>query len=718
MSTSGLAASTSEEATPQHMHAVQFYLSDEFLVDELARFFSAALLDGQSAVIVATKAHQETLARRLKGYGVEPSKAAAEGRYLALDAGELLSRFLVDGQIDQFRFFDVVGQVISHASAASRDEKHSVVVFGEMVALLWAEGKTERAIELEKLWNALARTYSFSLRCAYPMQGFRFERDAAAFAEICGQHTGVFAEKPDSVEAASPREPARTNRLSGKVQPFIPGPSRLRKDQEHFREFVEAVQDYAIFMLDTDGRIVSWSAGAERIKGYTRGEILGSHFSRFYPPEDVQSGKPQRLLDLARKFGRAEDEGWRLRNDGSRFWAHVIITAIRDERGQLIGFGKVTRDLTEQKRTEAALHRQEERFQLFVHAVQDYAMFMLDPDGYVTTWNRGAERIKGYTASEIIGKHFSCFYPPGLRAEAPKRALEIAAREGRYEVEDWRLRKDGSRFWASVVITAIRDDSDRLIGFGKVTRDLTERMLAQKSLESSQEKLRDSKRVLRELSLHLLRSQDEERRRIGREIHDSLGQYLSVLKIRLESMNAPPECSADVKACTDLLDTCLKEVRTVSYLLYPPMLEEMGLRSAVPWYLDGFSKRSGIKTSFNIPDDFGRVGRDAELVLFRVLQECLTNVQRHSGSATADIRIHRDGDGITLDVADHGKGLPAAVLEQGGQDWMGSLGVGLRGMSERLQQLGGSLEIFSNGRGTRVRATVPLQKLPSAGGPE
>lgn len=715
MGTSGLTAAASQKTTSQRMHTVQFYVSDEFLVDELGRFFGAALADGQAAVVIATQPHQETLARRLRGYGFDPGELAAQDRYLAFDAGDMLSRFLVDGQIDQFRFFEVAGEVIARASVAARDEKRSVVAFGEMVALLWAEGKIDLAIQLEKLWNALARSYSFSLRCAYPMQGFNMERDAAAFAEICGQHTGIVAENAGAAAANSPERVPHTAIGSRKPQRFVPGVSRLQDHEEAFRDFVEAVQDYAIFMLDVNGRVASWSIGAERIKGYTPAEILGSHFSRFYPPEDVQTGKPGKLLELARKFGRTEDEGWRIRKDGTRFWAHVIITAIRNEFGELIGFGKVTRDLTEQKRTQAALHRQEQRFQLFIHAVQDYAMFMLDPDGYITTWNRGAERIKGYKASEIIGQHFSVFYPPGLRSEMPKRALEIAAREGHYEVEAWRLRKDGSRFWASVVMTAIRDDSGELVGFGKVTRDLTERMLAHKALESSQEKIRESERALRELSLHLLRSQDEERRRIGREIHDSLGQYLSVLKIRLESMNAPAECAADLQACTDLLDICIKEVRTVSYLLYPPMLEEMGLRSAVPWYLDGFSKRSGIKTSFQISDDFGRLSRDAELVLFRVLQECLTNVQRHSGSSTAEVRFDRTEDSVTLEVADCGKGLPAAVLEQGGRDWMGSLGVGLRGMSERLQQLGGSLDISSNGHGTRVRATVPLQQLPSAG---
>src|SRR6185437_11381352 len=193
----------------------------------------------------------------------------------------------------------------------------------------------------------------------------------------------------------------------------------------------------------------------------------------------------------------------------------------------------------------------------------------------------------------------------------------------------------------------------------------------------------------RDLSLHLLRTQDEERRRIGREIHDSLGQYLSVLKMKLDSMShgSPHE----IGECSSLVEECVKEVRTISYLLYPPMLEEMGLKSAIPWYLDGFTKRSGIKTNFSAPVEFGRISRDAELVLFRVLQESLTNVQRHSGSKTVDIGILQSKDTVILHVRDHGKGMPPAIIEQGSQDWMGSLGVGLRGMSERLRQIGGDL---------------------------
>jgi signal transduction histidine kinase len=237
-------------------------------------------------------------------------------------------------------------------------------------------------------------------------------------------------------------------------------------------------------------------------------------------------------------------------------------------------------------------------------------------------------------------------------------------------------------------------------------------MLAQKSLEESRRKLQESEKSLRELSLHLLRTQDEERRRIGREVHDSLGQYLSVLKMKLDSMTVSQATPAGINECANLAEECVKEVRTISYLLYPPMLEEMGLTSAIPWYLEGFSKRSGIKTTFQVPKDFRRLSRDAELVLFRVLQESLTNVQRHSGSPTADIRISHTDNAVTMHVRDRGKGMPGQILEQGSQDWMGSLGVGLRGMSERLRQLGGTLHVLSNDSGTEVRATVPLQDLP------
>ncbi len=249
-------------------------------------------------------------------------------------------------------------------------------------------------------------------------------------------------------------------------------------DELH-RLLVEGVEDYAIFALDTRGYVLSWNAGAHRIKGYTADEAIGQHFSIFYPRELIAQGFPAFELRTAASVGRFEDEGWRVRKDGTRFWANVVITALKDYTGALIGFAKVTRDLTLRREAEQALRESEERFRLLVDGVKDYAIFMLDPTGHIATWNAGAERIKGYRASEILGRHFSVFYPAeDVAAGKPARELEIAARVGTYEEEGWRLRRDGTPIWASVLITALRDPGGALVGYAKVTRDLTERRAA------------------------------------------------------------------------------------------------------------------------------------------------------------------------------------------------------------------------------------------------
>jgi PAS domain S-box-containing protein len=250
----------------------------------------------------------------------------------------------------------------------------------------------------------------------------------------------------------------------------------LAASEEQFRMLINGVRDYAIFLLDPGGRVISWNPGAERIKGYTAAEVLGSHFSRFYIPEDLAAGKTEHELKVASEVGKYEEEGWRVRKDGSWFWANVVITALRDEAGVLRGFAKITRDLTERRKAEDELRASEERFRMLVSGVQDYAIFLLDPEGNVVTWNAGAQRIKGYTADEIVGQHFSRFYTPeDLAAGKTRHELMIATRDGVYEEEGWRVRKDGSKLWASVVITALRDEQGRLRGFSKVTRDITTR---------------------------------------------------------------------------------------------------------------------------------------------------------------------------------------------------------------------------------------------------
>ncbi|HEX4614140.1 MAG TPA: PAS domain S-box protein [Urbifossiella sp.] len=257
---------------------------------------------------------------------------------------------------------------------------------------------------------------------------------------------------------------------------------RARHEADQLRLLVQGTTDYAIFMLDPRGRVVTWNAGAERFKGYKAGEIIGQHFSKFYPQADIDRGWPEHELKVATAEGRFEDEGWRVRKDGTQFWANVVITALRDEQGELRGFSKVTRDLTERKKAEEVLRRSEERFRLLVVGAKDYAIFMLDPQGVVASWNAGAERIKQYKADEIIGQHFSKFYPQAeIDRGWPEHELKVATAEGRFEDEGWRVRKDGTQFWANVVITALKNERGELLGFSKITRDMTERKLAEEN---------------------------------------------------------------------------------------------------------------------------------------------------------------------------------------------------------------------------------------------
>lgn len=574
-------------------HIVHFYDGDSSLIDQIASAFEVSLAAGDPVLVIATEAHCRALERAL-ARKFDLAKAAIDGRYTALNAQHTLSRIRSGRSIDAQSFTQTIGEAIAKALRSCTAVHPCITVFGEMVALLWAEGEYESAVRLEQLWNDIGKKYPISLRCAYPMNAFSTPEDTELFLRICSQHSVVIPEG-----------------------------------------------DYRTLLASDDQRL-------------------------------------RTIAQLQQRLHASEHKH--------------------------------------------ALYESEQHFRLLVEAVRDYAIFMLDPQGRVITWNVGAERIKGYRASEIVGEHFSRFYPPeDIQAEKPQRELEIAVREGRVEDEGWRLRKDGSKFWANVVITALRDKSGNLVGFAKVTRDFTDRLRAQRALEESQRKLEISERSLRDLSLHLLRTQDEERRQIGRDLHDSLGQYLSVVKMKLDPLkNAAIRKGSDqapeLEQCSQLVNEAVKEVRTISYLLYPPMLEEMGLKTAIPWYLDGFARRSGIKTTFGISSEFGRLDRDVELALFRVLQESLTNVHRHSGSTEAMVRLGTDKGSPYLEISDKGKGMSFQKFEEAGRDWMGSLGVGLRGMTERMNQIGGRLEISSNEAGTVVRAIVRgASATPKAG---
>jgi len=259
---------------------------------------------------------------------------------------------------------------------------------------------------------------------------------------------------------------------------------------DQFRLLVSSVTDYAIYLLDPGGRIASWNAGAERIKGYRAGEVVGRHFSMFYVPEDRADGKPERALAAAMRDGRFEGQGWRVRRDGTRFWAEVVLTALRDAGGELKGFAKVTRDIHERHAAEERLRESERRFRMLVQGVTDYAIYMLSPGGEISSWNAGAQRIKGYAEREVLGRNFAMFFTAEDRAAGkPERALETARSTGRFADEGWRLRKDGSRFWASTIVSPINNETGELIGFVSVGRDLSEKRAQEQLVQRQQEEI-------------------------------------------------------------------------------------------------------------------------------------------------------------------------------------------------------------------------------------
>jgi len=351
-----------------------------------------------------------------------------------------------------------------------------------------------------------------------------------------------------------------------------------------------------------------------------------------------------------------------------------------------------------------------ELYRLLVESVKDYAIFVLSPEGNVLTWNQGAQALKGYTREEIVGQHFSKFYlPEAVQSGWPTRELTLAEKEGRFADEGWRVRKDGSAFWASVIITALRDSQGKISGFAKITQDMTERRDAAERINNLNRELRkkvteldESRRIielrtleLQKLSAEVLQVQDQERRRIARELHDDLGQQLSLLKMILS--RSPNE------EAIEIADSALSSVRNLSYLLHPPLLDETGLRAALDWFVEGVKKRCGVEITLTIrPQIFPRLSGEIETAIFRVVQEALTNVVRHAQSDSARVEIEKHSETVVVRVRDYGKGLPTDILE--GK----KLGVGIAGMRERIRQFGGELTVARAEPGTLLEARVPL----------
>jgi PAS domain S-box-containing protein len=489
--------------------------------------------------------------------------------------------------------------------------------------------------------------------------------------------------------------------------------------EEHFREIVAGIEDYAIFLLDARGHVASWNAGAERLKGYKAEEILGKHFSIFYPPEPLQRGWPEHELKVAAQTGRFIDEGWRLRKDGSRFWAHVTITALKSRTGAPRGFLKITRDLTERKQAEEALRLSEERFRLLVEGVQDYAIFMLDPGGRIVSWNRGAERLKGYQRHEILGQHFSIFYPPeALEAGKPAWELRQALEFGRVEDEGWRVRKDGTRFWANVVITAIYNQERVLQGFAKVTRDLTARR-----------------------KIELLEEMDRQKNEFLAVLAHELRNPLAPIRNALHILEAPGADAAtlgrarvmtrrQVEHMARLLDD-LVDLARLNRGRFELHKERLDLKAVVDHALEAarsYCQERQQELSASLPAQPVWVFGDRTR-LEQALGNLLNNASKYTnGGGRIWVGLSSTGAEATVRVQDSGVGIEPMMLprifdlfvqaDRRLDRSVGGLGIGLSLVKQLVERHGGKVDAFSPGPGKGSEFVVRLPLAPNLRTPE
>jgi len=507
---------------------------------------------------------------------------------------------------------------------------------------------------------------------------------------------------------------------------------RSPAEERQLALLVSSAVDYAIFMLDPTGVVLTWNPGAERLNGYARDEIVGRHFSAFYTDEDRARDHPADELRIAEREGRHEEEAWRVRKDGTRYWANVAVTAIRDEDGSLIGFGNVSRDLTDRREDEQrlrakaaelqAVNRQLDEFRRLVSSVRDYAIFMLDPQGRIASWNAGARLLKGYEPDEIIGRHFSTFYTEADRArDHPGYELEVAAREGRYEEEGWRVRKDGSTFWASVTITAVRDDDGQLTGFAKVTRDLTERKRASDRLEEALEELRRANEEL-----------DRFASVAAHDMTDPLRTISGFAEVLVETDPPPDEAREYARHILDsslrltgMLRGLLAYARAGRPMTSAEPVELATVTDQVVRDLDATIRERAARVIVDVPRDARVCGDPHDLRL--AIQNLVSNAIKFAdaGGPQVSVAVQRDGDGgWRVVVGDNGQGIAPedretifAAFQRGRADRrQAGYGLGLAIAQRLVERHGGRIGVDSApGGGSRFWFTLPPD--PAVGDP-
>jgi PAS domain S-box-containing protein len=451
---------------------------------------------------------------------------------------------------------------------------------------------------------------------------------------------------------------------------------QLRESEEKYRLMVEGVKDYAIFMLSKEGNIISWNEGAKKTKGYSADEIIGKHFSTFYTSEDLESKKPERELKIAIATGKYEEEGWRVKKNGSVFWANIVITALFNEANQLIGFSKVTRDLSERKENEESIRQSEERYRLLVQQVADYGIFMMDEKGRIISWNEGAKNLKGYVAEEIIGKYFSIFYPEeDILNGKPAYELTEARAVGKYEEEGWRIRKDGSRFWANVVITAVYNSRGILMGYSKVTRDLTERKEAERALRESYERFRTLAEELKITNDELSFANDELEQFTSIVSHDlqepvrTIKSFLQLIEINLLSAQYTDIETYISKAinAANRMKELIQNLLHYSQLSKGEMvMQQVSVQEIVNEALQNVktsADASNAEITFETEVDFIE-GDKVQLV--QLLQNLLSNALKFINTGSPQIHIHcdRENNHVKFAVTDNGIGIQSADLNK------------------------------------------------------
>ena len=479
--------------------------------------------------------------------------------------------------------------------------------------------------------------------------------------------------------------------------------------------------DDIIISKNLDGIITSWNNTARRVFGYSSEEAIGAHITLIIPKDRLP--EEDTIISRVRRGERIEHfDTVRQRKDGTLIDISLTISPVRDSSGRIVGASKVAREITDRKRAE----RSTALLAAIVDSSDD-AIVSKTLDGIITSWNKSAERIFGYLPEEAVGKHITLIIPRDRWNEESSIIARICRGDRVDHFQTLRRRKDGSLVDVSLTISPVKDSAGNIIGASKVARDITAQVRAAEALRSREEEfrrlsqsldhqVRSRTRELQELSWQLMRLRDEERRHVARELHDCAGQSLAVLAIEVDQLlqraSTSPELAADIEQIRETVRQLHSDIRTTSYLLHPPLLDESGLQAAISWYAGGITERTALHIDVEISDDLGRLPRDLELVFFRFIQEALTNIHRHASATKASIIMSRSQAHVTAEVRDNGSGMSAERLRQVSS---GGSGLGIRGMRERIRQFKGSMEIHSDSTGTKVSVEIPspLDQDPS-----